>query len=83
MEPESSKRLTSAMSLMGIGWYVVVCIVGGIGGGVLLDGWLDTKPLLTLVGLFLGLAIAAYGGYQALMRVIGTTPTNPKGPDQD
>ncbi len=83
MEPESSKRLTSAMSLLGIGWYFAVCIVGGIVGGLLLDGWLDTKPLLTLVGLFLGLAIAAYGGYKALMRVIATTSTNSKGPDQD
>ena len=71
------------MSLLGIGWYFAICIIGGIGGGLLLDGWLDTGRLFTIVGLFLGLAVAVYGGYKALMRVIATTPTNSKGQEDN
>lgn len=63
-------RLPSAMRLLGIGWYFAMTIVGGIAGGFLLDTWLGTRPLFTLLGLFLGLALALFGGYVLLMRVI-------------
>lgn len=63
-------RLPSAMRLLGIGWYFAMTIVGGIAGGFLLDTWLQTRPLFTLLGLFLGLALALFGGYVLLMRVL-------------
>ena len=69
------------MSLLGIGWYFAVSIVGGVLGGWLLDGWLDTKPWFTLAGLFLGLLIAFYGGLKALMRVMADTTNQTKGTD--
>jgi F0F1-type ATP synthase assembly protein I len=65
-----AKQIPAAMSLLGIGWYFAISIVGGIVGGLLLDGWLDTKPVFTMIGLFLGLAVAAYGGYKALKGVM-------------
>ncbi len=58
------------MSLLGIGWYFAVSIVGGILGGLLLDSWLDTKPLFTLLGLAAGLFLAFWGGYKLLMQVM-------------
>jgi F0F1-type ATP synthase assembly protein I len=58
------------VSLLGIGWYFAVSIVGGIAGGLLLDGWLGTKPLFTLVGLGAGLLLAFWGGFKLLMRVM-------------
>ena len=64
-------RLPPAMRLMGIGWYFALCIVGGIVGGVLLDGWLGTRPLLTLLGLLVGMVAAFGGGYLLLMEVLG------------
>jgi len=67
----SMKRLPKAMELMGLGWYFVLVIVGGIVGGVLLDGWLNTKPVFTLIGLFGGLLLAFWGGYFLLMEAIG------------
>jgi hypothetical protein len=70
------------MGLLGIGWYFAVCIVGGIVGGMLLDDWLETERLFTLIGLFLGLALAAYGGYKALKRVMAISNTT-KGREQD
>lgn len=63
-------RTPRALGLLGIGWYFAVCIVGGVVGGLLVDGWLDTKPVFTLMGLFLGLALAFWGGYKLLMQVI-------------
>jgi len=83
MRPEAGKRLTSAMSLIGIGWYFAVSIVGGIVGGLLLDGWLDTKPLFSLVGLALGLALAFYGGFKAMMRVMAESSGKRKGSKED
>ena len=61
------------MRLVGIGWYFALSTVGGIVGGVLLDDWLGTTPLLTLMGLLLGMVAAFWGGYFLLMDVIGTT----------
>jgi F0F1-type ATP synthase assembly protein I len=64
------KRVPAAVSLLGIGWYFAASIVGGIVGGLLLDGWLDTKPLFTLLGLLAGLLLAFWGGYRLLVQVI-------------
>ena len=63
-------RLPPTARLIGIGWYFAVCIILGLVGGVLLDGVAGTEPLLTLIGLTLGLLLAFYGGYQMLMEVI-------------
>jgi len=63
-------RMPRAVGLLGIGWYFAASIVGGVVGGLLLDGWLDSKPAFTLLGLLLGLAVAFWGGYKLLMQVI-------------
>ncbi len=52
--------------LLGVGWYVAICIVGGVWGGVWLDEKLGTGPLLLLIGLMLGLVIAGLGVYRML-----------------
>ena len=62
--------LPPAFRLVGIGWYVALCIALGTGGGVWLDRRFDLDPLFTLVGLFLGLGLAFFGGYVMLMDVI-------------
>jgi F0F1-type ATP synthase assembly protein I len=76
-------RMPPAVSVLGIGWFFAVSIIGGIVGGVLLDGWLDTRPLFTILGLFLGLAVAIYGGVRALMRVMAETSGKTKGSDKN
>ena len=62
--------LPAALRLVGIGWYVALCIALGVGGGVWLDRRFDLSPVLTVVGLFLGLGLAFYGGYLMLLDVI-------------
>jgi hypothetical protein len=64
--------LPPALRLVGIGWYVALCIALGAGGGVWLDRRFDLDPVLTLVGLFLGLGLAFYGGYLMLLDVVLT-----------
>lgn len=63
-------RLPATARLIGIGWYVAICIVLGVVGGVLLDRALDTSPWLTMLGLLLGLVTAFYGAYRLLMDVL-------------
>jgi hypothetical protein len=65
------QRLPRTMKLMGLGWYFALSIVGGIAGGLLLDSWLETEPIFTLIGLFGGLLLAFWGGYFLLMEALG------------
>jgi F0F1-type ATP synthase assembly protein I len=37
-----------------------VAVILGLGGGLLLDGWLKTSPIFTLVGMVLGIGAAMY-----------------------
>ena len=55
-----------AARLIGIGWYIGISIAGGIIGGVWLDRKLETSIVFTLVGLFLGLAVAFLGTYRMI-----------------
>jgi MFS-type transporter involved in bile tolerance (Atg22 family) len=52
--------------LLGIGWYFVVCVVGGVLIGRWLDDRFDTGKTFALIGIFAGLAMALFGGYRML-----------------
>ena len=62
----------AVLRLVGIGWYVAICIAGGVLGGFYLDGRLNSSPAVTLLGLGLGIALAAVGSYRMLMAVFAT-----------
>jgi hypothetical protein len=64
-------RLPPAVRLLGIGWYFAFCIIVGIVGGVLLDRQLEKDYIFTLLGLFLGLVLAFFGGYVMLLEELG------------
>jgi len=63
-------RLPPTARLIGIGWYVAICIIGGVVGGVWLDRVLDSTPILSLLGLAFGLFLAFYGGYRMLIEAV-------------
>jgi hypothetical protein len=56
--------------LIGIGFYIAVCIVLGTLGGRELDRALDSSPAFTLGGLLLGLFLALWGGIKQLLEVL-------------
>jgi hypothetical protein len=64
-------RLPPVVRLLGIGWYFALCIVIGIVGGVLLDRQVEIDHIFTLLGLFLGLLLAFFGGYVMLLEELG------------
>jgi hypothetical protein len=64
-------RLPPAVRLLGIGWYFAFCIIAGIVGGVLLDRQVEKDHIFTLLGLFLGLVLAFFGGYFMLLEELG------------
>ncbi len=43
-----------------IGIRMGVSVAIGLGGGILLDNWLGTRPIFTLIGMVLGIAAAMY-----------------------
>jgi ATP synthase protein I len=43
-----------------LGLRLGISIILGLGGGLLLDGWLHTSPIFTLIGMVLGIGAAMY-----------------------
>jgi ATP synthase protein I len=56
-----------AARLIGLGFFVGLCITGGVLGGLWLDTRFNTKPLLAIIGLVLGTITAFWGVYQMLI----------------
>lgn len=52
--------------LLGAGWFFATCIILGIGLGYWADSASGLEPLFTLIGIFVGLAVALVGGYRML-----------------
>ena len=65
-------RLPPAVRLTGIGFYIALCIVGGVAGGQQLDGLLDTGRLFAVVGLLAGLVLGLGGALVLLLEVLKT-----------
>ena len=60
------KRWVAALRLTGVGFYIAACILLGTLAGLWLDSKLNTRPLLMIIGLLAGLAVAIYGVYQMI-----------------
>ena len=71
-----------ALRLTGLGWYVALCIVIGVWGGLKLDKLLGTVPLFMLLGTVLGSVVAFWGLYkmvQPLLNAAASQGKNDKG----
>ena len=60
-------RRAAAWRLVGIGWYIGICIAGGVFIGRWLDSKLHTGPILVIIGLVVGCLAAFLGVYFLLM----------------
>ena len=63
-------RWAAALRLVGVGFFIGGAIVLGVGAGLWLDTRLNTKPILAIVGLILGIIVAFYGVYQMLLPLL-------------
>ena len=62
--------LIIALRLTGLGWYVALCIVLGILGGLWLGKLTGQVALLVLAGTILGSVVAFYGVYRMVLPAI-------------
>ncbi|MGE5425379.1 MAG: AtpZ/AtpI family protein [Syntrophothermus sp.] len=59
MKPDKKKQqLNSYARYSGMAFQMMIIIIGGVFGGYKLDGWLNTKPVFTLI-LSIGSVFAA------------------------
>ena len=64
-------RWLAAMRLVGVGFFIAGSIVVGVVLGLWLDTRLNTKPVLIIAGLILGISVAVFGVYQMLLPLLG------------
>ena len=81
MDRQDWSNRTVAFKLIGIGWYIAFCLIGGAVGGYFLDRHLDTAPLFTLLLLTFGLFIAFYGIYRTIRPLMKEENKTDKGAD--
>ena len=70
----NARGMGTVLRLLGIGWYVTICIGGGAFGGLWLDRQLDRGPLFTLLGLGVGLGLTIMGMYRMILGVLAIPP---------
>lgn len=56
-----------ALRLSGLGWYMAVCILAGVGVGVLLDRWIGSGFVFLLAGVLFGTILAFFGVYRMVL----------------
>ncbi len=62
--------ITPAASLLGAGWFFATAVILGVVLGRWADGKTGLEPIFTLIGIFLGLAVAFVGGFRMLAPLI-------------
>lgn len=51
---KESKGMFESMAASGIGYYLIIPLLAGLGLGLFLDEKLETKPLFTIIGIVIG-----------------------------
>ena len=64
------KRWVAVLRLVGMGWYIAICIVLGFFGGRWLGRLLDSEVFFILLGVGLGVLIAFLGVYRMVLPVM-------------
>lgn len=85
MTDQRGGQTPSAVTLLGVGATLGLCVGLGVFVGVLCDRALGTSPLITLLGLLVGIFVGAAGAYQVIRPYTRTSsaPADPARPDDD
>ena len=73
------RRTGIALRLLGMGWYIALCIGGGAFGGLWIDRQLDTTPIITLLGLGAGTVLAFVGMFRMLKAILNAASESGEG----
>ena len=65
-----NQNLGRVFGLLGIGWYVAICVGGSTILGNYLDNKINSSPVFTITGLIIGLILAGCGTYIGLKSLI-------------
>ena len=65
-----SNKMELILKLLGIGWFVGICIVAGAFIGFWIDDWLSVAPVFTVLGVIIGVFVAIIGMLRMLMAVL-------------
>lgn len=63
-----TRWVAPAAYLLGIGWYIAICILLGVFIGYWVDDATGLKPIFTLVGILFGLLLAVVGGARMVLQ---------------
>jgi F0F1-type ATP synthase assembly protein I len=77
LEPDrnaESRGFGAGYAIVAAGFQLAFAILLFLGAGLLVDRWLHTKPVFTLIGVLVGLGA---GMYAFLRRVIAESPRRP------
>jgi F0F1-type ATP synthase assembly protein I len=59
-QPEPAAKPPNWGIAFDLGLRLGISVILGLGGGLLLDSWLRTSPIFTLIGMVLGIGAAMY-----------------------
>jgi F0F1-type ATP synthase assembly protein I len=68
--PSEDPRPANWGLVLDLGFRLGLSVLIGIGAGILLDNWLDTKPIFTLVGVAVGFGAAMYSIWDVARRAM-------------
>lgn len=66
----------TALRVTGLGWFVVVSVLGGVVAGRGLDNWLGIYPVITIAGVALGAILASLGVYRMVTPILEQSRLN-------
>jgi F0F1-type ATP synthase assembly protein I len=69
-----SRGFGAGYAIVAAGFQLAFAVLLFLGAGILVDRWLHTKPIFTLVGVVVGLGA---GMYAFIVRVIAESPPRP------
>lgn len=69
-----SRGFGAGYAIVAAGFQLAFAVLLFLGAGILVDRWLHTKPIFTLVGVVVGLGA---GMYAFIVRVIAESPQRP------
>jgi len=76
-ENAESRGYGAGYAIVAAGFQLAFAVLLFLGAGILVDRWLHTRPIFTLIGVLVGLGA---GMYALIARVVAESPKRGKGP---